>query len=100
MHARVLKAVLGPNKAWEAERIVDVLAAVQGQYEGFVGVRLLANYEDGEYVSISFWKTKEDAVQAYQAIRNQLELMIGNSFQWEPTAEYFDVYIPKQLSLD
>lgn len=100
VYARVIKVVLGAETGWEAQRIVDVLASVQRKFAGFINVKLLADYENGDYVSISFWETKENAMAAYQSIRNQLKQMIGDSFQWEPSVEYFEVYTPKEISLD
>jgi heme-degrading monooxygenase HmoA len=99
MYARVIKAVFGPDSAWEVQHIVNVLAAKSKQMNGFIDVALLADYENGEYESISWWETRDDAFLSYKAIADQLKEMVGDNIQWEPTVQIFEVYRPKSIDM-
>ena len=60
---------------------------------GFVKAIFLSEYETGEYEWIFFWKTKEDAMRAYEDLSVPFYDMIGDHVLWnQPCSQLYEVY--------
>ncbi|KPV42721.1 antibiotic biosynthesis monooxygenase family protein [Alicyclobacillus ferrooxydans] len=95
MYARVTKVVLGPDTQWEAERIADLFSILLKEQKGFRGITYLADYDNGEYKSVSFWETEEDLMTSLANIRPILMDAVGSKYQWDPSFQVYKVYEPK-----
>ncbi len=93
--AEPLRKRIGPDSQWEAERIADLFLTFLNQQKGFRGIKYLADYDNGEYASISFWETEADLVASLEVVHPKLQDLVGSRFQWEPSYQVFKVYEPK-----
>jgi hypothetical protein len=96
MHARAVKFVLGPDREWEANRMADVTKMYLSGVDGFRGITFLADYHNGEYLWISFWDSRESAEASFQIAHAKFLELIGDSFQWPPGVQLFEVYEPAE----
>lgn len=93
MFTRIVECHVKPGKKDEFSNKLrnEVLPILQKQ-PGFVDVIGLASEKDSErMVSISFWKTKEDAERYHREHFNQVKDLILPLIKREPSVETFNV---------
>jgi hypothetical protein len=93
----MVKFVLGPDTEWEAERIADVISYELKKYYGFRNYVFFENPETGEYIGLSFWDNGERDLIPHQKVYSLLREMEGSKYQWEPSIEIFNVYVPRGI---
>lgn len=98
MYARMVKFVLGLDTTWEAERMADITFWKLKSQPGFMRFECLQDYENGEYKWISYWASEKDLSRSFHEVYPWFKEMIGNSFQWEPSVQVFEVYAAKDYS--
>ena len=93
MFTRIVECYVQPGKKDEFSNKLrnEVLPLLEKQ-PGFVDVIGLASEKDSEHmVSISFWKTREDAERYHREHFNQVRNLILPLITRDPTVETFNV---------
>lgn len=99
MIVRIVKFVLGPDRQWEAERMADVIAAINRNQPGFQEFHFFADHDAGEYQTSSFWATKQDWDDSFKVVWPYYENLVGDHFQWGPTVQMYEVYEPRLIAI-
>jgi quinol monooxygenase YgiN len=93
MHTRIVECQLKPGKKDELTNRLnrEVLPLLQAQ-PGFVDVIALSDEKDPDQtVSISIWKTKEEAERHHQQNFQKIMDILGPALKKEPTIRHFNV---------
>lgn len=101
MYACTVRFVLEPYSQWEADHMADVAShSLQGK-EGFVDLIFLGEYETGDYLWITIWKSKEVALQAvYDCCDSFMNLLGDYGFLNKPYVELYSLQPIKNAHRD
>jgi heme-degrading monooxygenase HmoA len=95
MHARLVMFALGPGTRQIHDRLVERFAPALRSIRGFRAVTFGADYEAGEYLSLSLWDSKADADASQEALWPQVEASLGGIVIGSPIVKTFEVHEPE-----
>ncbi len=95
MYARLVQITLGPGHREFAEERADVFAPVIAALKGHKSTTFLADFDSGEFSTISVWETKEDAEAAGEELATWLLEAVGDKLKGPPSVKILEVYEPK-----
>jgi len=95
MYARLFKVVLGPDTRQAAEGIADFFDPLLHELAGFREAIYFADYEVGEYGSLTMWDSEDSANESAALVYSLLTKMVTSIYQWAPQFQVFEVYQPK-----
>lgn len=95
MYSCLFKVVLGPDTRHTAQQIADFFDPLLRSLPGFEGNVYMANYEEGEYCSLTFWDTLEHLKDALRLTYPLSQKMTASVYQWAPSYEIFEIYQSK-----
>lgn len=98
MVVSTVKFILGPDRQWEAERIADFVNYSLKKCKGFIDYKFFVENETGEYISIAYWETRDEALDAYCQVHPRALEMIGSDYQCLPYLQIFEVYKPREYA--
>ena len=94
MFTRIVELITKPGKNKQlSDTINDKVLPILKKQKGFVDETVLvSDKEDNRVLSLSFWKTKEDA-EEYQRVEYQkIKEMVQHLLEGEPMIRTFDVH--------
>jgi heme-degrading monooxygenase HmoA len=95
MHARLVMFALGPGTREMHDRLVEQFVPALRSIRGFRAVTFGADYEAGEYLSLSLWDSKAAADASQEALWPQLEASLGGIVIGSPIVKTLEVHEPK-----
>ncbi len=95
MYARLVQFTLGPGQREFAEGRADIFAPFVAALNGHKSTTFLADFDAGEFSTISVWETKEDAEAAGEELATWLKEAFGDKLKGPPSVKILEVYEPK-----
>ena len=95
MYAGYVSFKLGPGMRTMGEKLADQFAPAFKAAKGCTGVTFFADWETGEYQTLSLWQAKEDHDAFVASARPQLEQAVAGIVKEPPFMKLFEVYEPK-----
>ena len=95
MYARFVQITLGPGHREFAEGRADVFAPIVAALKEHKSTTFLADFDAGEFSTISVWETKEDAEAANEELTPWLLEAVGDKLKGSPSVKILEVYEPK-----
>ena len=94
MFTRIVELTTKPGKNRQlSETINDKVLPILKKQKGFVDETVLvSDKEDNRVLSLSFWKTKEDAEEYHRAEYQKIKEMVQHLLEAEPMIRTFDVH--------
>ena len=94
MFTRIVELTTKPGKNKQlSETINDKVLPILKKQEGFVDETVLvSDKEDNRALSLSFWKTREDAEEYHRAEYQKIKEMVQHLLEAEPMIRTFDVH--------
>jgi heme-degrading monooxygenase HmoA len=94
MFTRIVELTTKPGKNKQlSDTINDKILPILKKQRGFVDeIVLVSDKEDNRVVSLSFWKTKEDAEEYHRAEYQKVKETVQNLLEGEPMIRTFDVH--------
>jgi len=95
MYALMSTYSIGSKNRSTAEQMADQAHPVFKSMKGFVSAIDLGDDTAGDSISLSVWKSKEDAEAARAAMAARMNQVVTGMGKASPTRRLFDVYEPK-----
>ena len=94
MFTRIVELTAKPGKNKQlADTIDEQVLPILKKQKGFVDETVLvSDKEDNRVLSLSFWKTKEDAEEYQRAEYQKIKEMVQHLLEAEPMIRTFDVH--------
>jgi heme-degrading monooxygenase HmoA len=94
MFTRIVELITKPGKNKQlSDTINDKALPILKKQKGFVDETVLvSDKEDNRVLSLSFWKTKEDAEEYQRAEYQKIKEMVQHLLEGEPMIRTFDVH--------
>ena len=94
MFTRIVELTTKPGRNKQlAETIDDKVLPILKKQNGFVDETVLvSDKEDNRVLSLSFWKTREDAEKYHRAEYQRVKEMVQDLLEAEPLIRTFDVH--------
>jgi heme-degrading monooxygenase HmoA len=94
MFTRIVELITKPGKNKQlSETIHDKVLPILKKQKGFVDETVLvSDKEDNRVLSLSFWKTREDAEEYHRAEYQRIKDMVQHLLESEPMIRTFDVH--------
>ena len=94
MFTRIVELNTKPGKNKQlSDTINDKVLPILKKQKGFVDETVLvSDKEDNQVLSLSFWKTKEDAEEYHRAEYQKIKEMVQHLLEAEPMIRTFDVH--------
>jgi heme-degrading monooxygenase HmoA len=94
MFTRIVELTTKPGRNKQlAETINDKVLPILKKQNGFVDETVLvSDKEDNRVLSLSFWKTREDAEEYHRAEYQKVNEMVQYLLEAEPLIRTFDVH--------
>jgi heme-degrading monooxygenase HmoA len=94
MFTRVVELTTKPGKNKQlSETIHDKVLPILKKQKGFVDETVLvSDKEDNRVLSLSFWKTREDAQEYHRAEYQEVKEIVQHLLEGEPMIRTFDVH--------
>ena len=94
MFTRIVELITKPGKNKQlSDTINDKILPILKKQKGFVDETVLvSDKEDNRVLSLSFWKTKEDAEEYQRAEYQKIKEMVQHLLEAEPMIRTFDVH--------
>ena len=94
MFTRIVELITKPGKNKQlSDTINDKVLPILKKQKGFVDETVLvSDKEDNRVLSLSFWKTKEDAEEYQRAEYQKIKEMGQHLLEGEPMIRTFDVH--------
>jgi heme-degrading monooxygenase HmoA len=94
MFTRIVELTTKPGKNKQlSDTINDKILPILKKQRGFVDeIVLVSDKEDNRVVSLSFWKTKDDAEEYHRAEYQKVKETVQNLLEGEPMIRTFDVH--------
>lgn len=94
MFTRIVELTTKPGRNKQlAETINDKVLPILKKQNGFVDETVLvSDKEDNRVLSLSFWKTREDAEEYHRAEYQKVKEMVQYLLEAEPLIRTFDVH--------
>ena len=94
MFTRIVELITKPGKNKQlSDTINDKVLPILKKQKGFVDETVLvSDKEDNCVLSLSFWKTKEDAEEYQRAEYQKIKEMVQHLLEGEPMIRTFDVH--------
>jgi heme-degrading monooxygenase HmoA len=94
MFTRIVELTTKPGKNRQlSDTINEKVLPILKKQKGFVDETVLVSDQgDNRVVSLSFWKTKEDAVVYHRAEYQKIKEMVEHLLESEPMVRTFDVH--------
>jgi len=94
MFTRIVELITKPGKNKQlSDTINDKVLPILKKQKGFVDETVLvSDKEDNRVLSLSFWKTKEDAEEYQRAEYQKIKEMVQHLLEGEPMIRTFDVH--------
>jgi heme-degrading monooxygenase HmoA len=94
MFTRIVELITKPGKNKQlSDTINDKVLPILKKQKGFVDETVLvSDKEDNRVLSLSFWKTKEDAEEYQRAEYQKIKEMVQHLLEAEPMIRTFDVH--------
>src|SRR6202171_63372 len=101
MFTRIVELTTKPGKNKElSETINDKVLPILKKQKGFVDETVLvSDKQDNRVLSLSFWKTKEDAEQYHRAEYQKVHESIRHLLESEPGIRTFNVHSSTNLRI-
>lgn len=101
MYACAVRFVLEPYSEWEANHMGDVASHFLHEKKGFVDLVLLGEYETGDYQWITFWESKDVALQAVNEWCDAFMNLLGDyGVLNKPYVQFYGIQPVKHLHTD
>ena len=94
MFTRIVELTTKPGKNKQlSDTINDKVLPILKKQKGFVDETVLvSDKEDNRVLSLSFWKTREDAEEYHRAEYQKIKEMVQSLLEAEPMIRTFDVH--------
>ena len=94
MFTRIVELTTKPDKNKQlSDTINDKILPILKKQKGFVDETVLvSDKEDNRVLSLSFWKTREDAEEYHRAEYQKIKEMVQHLLEAEPMIRTFDVH--------
>ena len=94
MFTRIVELITKPGKNKQlSDTINDKVLPILKKQKGFVDETVLvSDKEDNRVLSLSFWKTMEDAEEYQRAEYQKIKEMVQHLLEAEPMIRTFDVH--------
>jgi heme-degrading monooxygenase HmoA len=94
MFTRIVELITKPGKNKQlSDTINDKVLPILKKQKGFVDETVLvSDKEDNRVLSLSLWKTKEDAEEYQRAEYQKIKDMVQHLLEGEPMIRTFDVH--------
>jgi heme-degrading monooxygenase HmoA len=94
MFTRIVELTTKPGKNKQlSDTINDKILPILKKQKGFVDETVLvSDKEDNQVLSLSFWKTREDAEEYHRAEYQKIKEMVQHLLEAEPMIRTFDVH--------
>ena len=94
MFTRIVELITKPGKNKQlSDTINDKVLPILKKQKGFVDETVLvSDKEDNRVLSLSFWKTREDAEEYHRAEYQKIKEMVQHLLEAEPMIRTFDVH--------
>ena len=94
MFTRLVELTTKPGKNKQlSDTINDKILPILKKQKGFVDETVLvSDKEDNRVLSLSFWKTREDAEEYHRAEYQKIKEMVQHLLEAEPMIRTFDVH--------
>ena len=94
MFTRIVELITKPGKNKQlSDTINDKILPILKKQKGFVDETVLvSDKEDNRVLSLSFWKTREDAEEYHRAEYQNIKEMVQHLLEAEPMIRTFDVH--------
>ena len=94
MFTRIVELITKPGKNKQlSDTINDKVLPILKKQKGFVDETVLvSDKDDNRVLSLSFWKTKEDAEEYQRAEYQKIKEMVQHLLEGEPMIRTFDVH--------
>ena len=94
MFTRIVELTTKPGKNKQlSETIHDKVLPILKRQKGFVDETVLvSDKEDNRVLSLSFWKTREDAEEYHRAEYQKVKEIVQHLLEAEPMIRTFDVH--------
>jgi heme-degrading monooxygenase HmoA len=94
MFTRIVELITKPGKNKQlSDTINDKVLPILKKQKGFVDETVLvSDKDDNRVLSLSFWKTKEDAEEYQRAEYQKIKEMVQHLLEAEPMIRTFDVH--------
>ena len=95
MYARLFQFTLGPGQREFAEGRADIFAPIIAALKGHKSTTFMADFDAGEFNTLSIWETKEDAEAAGEELAPWVKEAVGDKLKGPPSVKILEVYEPK-----
>ena len=94
MFTRIVELITKPGKNKQlSDTINDKVLPILKKQKGFVDETVLvSDKEDNRVLSLSFWKTREDAEEYHRAEYQKIKEMVQHLLEADPVIRTFDVH--------
>jgi heme-degrading monooxygenase HmoA len=94
MFTRIVELITKPGKNKQlSDTINDKVLPILKKQKGFVDETVLvSDKEDNRVLSLSFWKTREDAEEYHRVEYQKIKEMVQHLLEAEPMIRTFDVH--------
>lgn len=91
-YARLVQYTLGNGQRLTAEKLTREFDRISRGLMGFRGNVYFFDDSSGEYRSVNYWDTKQDAESAHKVISPKLEEALQQYTNEKPTYRFFEVF--------